>query len=153
MTAPNGLSDFVHHLETYLPLFRQLSEFRMLYISRSDSHFARATRNLRLWSSGFPLNRTSPRSCCATSACAKLWDEKRYAAVTDAELIFRNQARSRFKGAIFDAPVSRLAAWGWLAQRPSGSGWTGMIASTRSPSEPRSAVLCRFREMELMGVK
>ena len=44
----NGFSDFVHHLGTYLPLFRQLSEFRMLYISRSDSYFARATRNLRL---------------------------------------------------------------------------------------------------------
>ena len=38
-----GFSGFVHHLETYLPLFRQLSEFRMLYVSRTDAHFARAT--------------------------------------------------------------------------------------------------------------
>ncbi len=32
----------------------------------------------------------------------KAWDEKKYAAVSDGDLIFRNQARSRFSGARFE---------------------------------------------------
>ena len=38
-----ALTDFVRHLESYLPLFRQLSEFRLVYVSRTDSHFGKAT--------------------------------------------------------------------------------------------------------------
>ena len=37
-----SLTDFVRHLESYLPLFRQLSEFRLVYVSRTDSHFEKA---------------------------------------------------------------------------------------------------------------
>ena len=37
-----AFTDFVRHLETYLPLFRQLSEFRLVYASRTDSHFEKA---------------------------------------------------------------------------------------------------------------
>ena len=40
--AEASLTDFVHHLEAYLPLFRQLSEFRFLYLARTDSHFEKA---------------------------------------------------------------------------------------------------------------
>src|SRR5277367_2578454 len=36
------LTEFVRHLEAYLPLFRQLSEFRFLYLARLDSHFEKA---------------------------------------------------------------------------------------------------------------
>ena len=42
MRAEANLTEFVHHLETYLPLFRQLSEFRFLYLARVDSHFEKA---------------------------------------------------------------------------------------------------------------
>jgi hypothetical protein len=98
----NGFSDFVHHLETYLPLFRQLSEFRMLYLSRSDSYFARATQ---IFDSivRIPLESDISEDLLRYFRVRKLWNQKRYAEVTDAELIFRNQARSRFKGQIFDA--------------------------------------------------
>lgn len=37
-----NLTEFVHHLEAYLPLFRQLSAFRFLYLARVDSHFDKA---------------------------------------------------------------------------------------------------------------
>ena len=37
-----SMTEFVHHLEDYLPLFRQLSEFRFLYLARTDSHFQEA---------------------------------------------------------------------------------------------------------------
>ena len=37
-----SLTEFVHHLQAYLPLFRQLSEFRFIYLARLNSHFAKA---------------------------------------------------------------------------------------------------------------
>src|SRR5260370_33459368 len=37
-----SLTEFVHHLEVYLPLFRQVFEFRFLYLARIDSHFEKA---------------------------------------------------------------------------------------------------------------
>ena len=37
------LLDFSHHLEGYLPLFRQLCEFGFLYASRTDACFPKAT--------------------------------------------------------------------------------------------------------------
>ena len=97
----NGFSGFLHHLQTYLPLFRQLSEFRMLYLSRGDSDFARATE---IFDSvvRIPLESDIAEDLLRYFRVRKLWNEKRYAEVTDAELIFRNQARSRFKGEVFD---------------------------------------------------
>ena len=37
-----SLTEFVHHLQAYLPLFRQLSEFQFIYLARVDSHFGKA---------------------------------------------------------------------------------------------------------------
>jgi len=37
-----SLTEFVHHLEVYLLLFRQLSEFRFLYLARADVHLEKA---------------------------------------------------------------------------------------------------------------
>ena len=42
MGSEASITEFVHHLEAYLPLFRQLSEFRFLYVARADSHFEKA---------------------------------------------------------------------------------------------------------------
>jgi hypothetical protein len=36
-------TDFIRHLRRYLPLFRQLSEFRLAYASRADWQFEKAT--------------------------------------------------------------------------------------------------------------
>ncbi|MGC1186373.1 MAG: hypothetical protein WA871_03175 [Candidatus Acidiferrales bacterium] len=36
-------AEFVHHLGDYMPLFKQLSEFRFLYVSREDSRFGKAS--------------------------------------------------------------------------------------------------------------
>src|SRR5258708_12542463 len=41
------LLDFTHHLEAYLPLFRQLSEFGFIYASRPEPYFERATEAFR----------------------------------------------------------------------------------------------------------
>src|SRR5216683_5328172 len=37
-----NLSAFVHHLQDYLPLFRELREFRFVYLARWDAHFGKA---------------------------------------------------------------------------------------------------------------
>ena len=97
-----GFSDFVRHLETYLPLFRQLCEFGMLYVSRTEVHFARATQ---IFDSlvKIPLESDIAEDLLRYFRVRKLWDEKRYAAVSEAELIFRNEARNRFQGGRFEA--------------------------------------------------
>ena len=88
------------------------------YISPTAIPTSRGPAKSSARSSRIPLNRTSPRSCCAFSACANCGTKKHRCAVTDAELIFRNQARSRFKGKM--SILYAAGAWGWSAQRPSG---------------------------------
>src|SRR5258708_34432192 len=39
-----AFTDFVRHLESYLPLFRQLPEFRLVYASRTAFHFPKAQK-------------------------------------------------------------------------------------------------------------
>jgi hypothetical protein len=99
--GPVTFAEFIHHLENYLPLFRQLSEFRMLYVSRTDAHFARATE---IFDSlvKIPLESDIAEDLLRYFRVRKMWDEKQYTLVTDAELIFRNEARSRFQGATFE---------------------------------------------------
>jgi hypothetical protein len=96
-----AFTDFVRHLESYLPLFRQLSEFRLVYASRTDSHFGKAAE---IFSSRvkIPLESDIADDLLHYFRVRKAWDEKQYAAVTDADLIFRNQARARFTGERFE---------------------------------------------------
>jgi hypothetical protein len=99
--GPVGFAHFVQHLEDYLPLFRQLSEFRMLYVSRTDAHFARATE---IFDSlvKIPLESDIAEDVLRYFRVRRMWEEKRYTAVSDAELIFRNEARRRFHGETFE---------------------------------------------------
>jgi hypothetical protein len=101
-----GFSNFVQHLQTYLPLFRQLSDFRMLYVSRTDTPFERASE---IFDSlvRIPLESDIAEDVLRYFSIRKAWDEKRYETVSDAELIFRNQARGRFKGEIFEGLYRR----------------------------------------------
>jgi hypothetical protein len=96
-----ALTDFVRHLESYLPLFRQISEFRLVYASRTDSYFEKATE---IFASlvKIPLESDISGDLLHYFRVRKAWDEKQYAAVTDAELIFRNHARTRFTGERFE---------------------------------------------------
>src|SRR3989442_1022135 len=96
-----SLTEFVHHLEVYLPLFRQLSEFRFLYLARVDSHFEKAKE---LFNSvvAIPLGSDASAELCRYFQIRKAWDLRRYASVTDGDLIFRNQAKARFSGEQFE---------------------------------------------------
>jgi hypothetical protein len=96
-----GFADFAHHLENYLPLFRQLSGFGVVYVSRTDVHFARA-REIFDSLVKIPLESDIAEDLLRYFRVRKLWDEKRYREVSDAELIFRNEARSRFQGGTYE---------------------------------------------------
>jgi hypothetical protein len=96
-----AFTDFVRHLDNYLPLFRQLSEFRLVYVSRTDSHFGKAAE---IFDSlvKIPLQSDIAGDLLHYFRVRKAWDEKQYGAVTDADLIFRNHARARFTGERFE---------------------------------------------------
>jgi hypothetical protein len=113
-----GLTDFIRHLKTYLPLFRQLSECGLIYVSRSDLHFRKAAE---IFDSlvKIPLESDIAGDLLRYFQVRKAWDEKRYADLLDSDLIFRNQAGTRFSGERFEGlyhgwrngRVSESAIW------------------------------------------
>jgi hypothetical protein len=94
-------AEFVHHLQDYAPLFKQLSEFRFLYVSRAAFEFEKASEIFHSLVK-IPLESDIGSELVRYFRVRKAWDEKQYAAVTEADLIFRNQARSRFSGDRFE---------------------------------------------------
>ena len=96
-----SLTEFVRHLEVYLPLFRQLSEFRFLYLARLDSHFEKAKE---LFDSlvAIPLGSDVSADLLRYFQIRKAWDLARYTSLTETDLIFRNQAKARFGGQRFE---------------------------------------------------
>jgi hypothetical protein len=94
-------TDFIRQLESYLPLFRQLAEFRLVYISRTDSHFGKATE---IFDSlvKIPLESDIAGDLLRYFQVRKAWDDKQYGELIDADLVFRNNARMRFGGERFE---------------------------------------------------
>ena len=95
------LTEFVRHLETYLPLFRQLSAFRFLYLTRVDSHFEKAKELFHSLVT-IPLGSDVSADLLRYFQIRKTWDLSRYTSLTEADLIFRNQAKTRFVGQRFE---------------------------------------------------
>jgi hypothetical protein len=96
-----SLTEFVHHLQAYLPLFRQLSEFRFIYLAQVDSHFEKA-KELFDSTVTIPLGSDASAELCRYFQIRKAWDLRQYRAVTEGDLIFRNQAKTRFVGERFE---------------------------------------------------
>lgn len=94
-------SELIHHLEDYVPLFRKLSEFNFLYLSRVDFHFEKAKE---LFNSivATPLGSDVSTDLVRYFQVRKAWDLGHYTALTEPDLIFRNEARSRFVGQRFE---------------------------------------------------
>lgn len=95
------LTGFVRHLEAYLPLFRQLSEFRFLYLARLDSHFERA-RELFESLVAIPLGSDASADLLRYFQIRRAWDLGRYSSLSEVDLIFRNQVKARFSGQRFE---------------------------------------------------
>jgi hypothetical protein len=106
-----AFADFVRLLENYLPLFRQLPEFAVIYVSRDDAHFRKARQVFDSLVKA-PLGSDIAGDLVRYFRVRKAWDEKQYGAVSDADLIFRNLARVRFAGERFEGLYQ-----GWKNQR------------------------------------
>jgi hypothetical protein len=96
-----GMAEFVHHLKAYLPLFRQLSEFRFLYLARADSHF-QAAKELFDSLVTIPLQSDASADIVRYFQIRKAWDLKQYSTLSEADVIFRNNAKARFPGNRFE---------------------------------------------------
>jgi len=96
-----SLTEFVHHLEFYLPLFRQLPEFRVLYLAKVHSHFEKA-KELFNALVAVPLGSDASAELLRYFQIRKAWDLGRYGSLSEADLIFQNQAKTRFTGQHFE---------------------------------------------------
>ena len=96
-----SLSAFVHHLQAYSPLFRELREFRFLYLSRIDAHFAKA-RELFHALVTVPLESNPADDLLRYFAIRKAWDLHQYGLLSEADLVFRNVSKERFAGERFE---------------------------------------------------
>jgi hypothetical protein len=88
-------------LHAYLPLFRELREFRFLYLARWDAHFGK-TRELFHSLVTIPLESHPADDLLRYFAIRKAWDMREYASLSEADLIFRNLAKERFSGQRFE---------------------------------------------------
>jgi hypothetical protein len=96
-----SLTAFVHHLQAYATLFRELREFRFLYLSRIAAHFAKA-RELFHALVTVPLQSNPAGDLLRYFAIRKAWDLHEYGSVSAADLEFRNQSKERFAGERFE---------------------------------------------------
>jgi hypothetical protein len=99
--AEANLTEFVRHLAAYLSLFRELSEFRFLYLARTDSHFDKAREHFDSLVT-IPLGSNTSDDLLRYFSVRRAWDERQYSALSEADLIFRNQARQRFGAPRFE---------------------------------------------------
>jgi len=96
-----SMAEFIHHLKAYLPLFQQLSEFRFLYLARADSHF-QAAKELFDSLVTIPLQSNASADIVRYFQIRKAWDLKQYGTLSEADLVFRNNAKTRFPGNRFE---------------------------------------------------
>jgi hypothetical protein len=135
-----SFTEFVHHLKVYLPLFRQLSEFRFIYLARLGSHFAKA-KELFDSTAAIPLGSDPSAELCRYFQIRKAWDLRQYCSVTDGDLIFRNQAKTRFVGERFEHLYR-----GWKAGRVTDADIRQEFGGTSRPviAHFRTEILRRF---------
>lgn len=96
-----SIKGFATHLNAYEELFRQLNEFRFLYLSNSSANFARAQGcfSERVVS---VLSNDISGEILRYFRLRKAWDLKKYALFSNAEIESLNEAAKRFYGERFE---------------------------------------------------
>jgi hypothetical protein len=100
-TEERNLVSFAHHLKTYSALFRELCEFRFLFVAQNEAHFLKA-RELFRTLIAVPLESNPADDLLRYFAIRKAWELEQYGALSEPDLLFRNAARERFAGERFD---------------------------------------------------
>jgi hypothetical protein len=96
------IKPFATHLDAYDPLFCQLSEFRLLYISSSTANFKKAHACFSR------RNRSMPQEILDYFRLRKAWDLKKYALFSNDQIEKLNAGARQFQGEHFEALYS---AW------------------------------------------
>ena len=97
----SSLREFVRHLEAYLPLFWHLAEFRFRYLARFESDFQRAQERFNSIVA-LPLGSDPAGDLIRYFKICQAWDLGRYSCLTEADVVYRSQARARFAGQRFE---------------------------------------------------
>ena len=95
------LTGFVTHLVQYQPLFRELAEFRFVYVSGTRAHFEKATE---LFNSAvkIPLETDVAPDLIRYFRARSIWNSSEFRTVSKTDLLFFNEAKRRFAGDPFE---------------------------------------------------
>jgi hypothetical protein len=100
-------SGFARHLAAYLPLFRELTSFRLLFISPKASHFAPAEERFRAAIKEL-LESDVSGEVLRYFEIRRKWEDGEYIIPVTRDLEFLNEAKLRFYGERFERLYS---AW------------------------------------------
>jgi len=100
-------SGFAKHLAGYLPLFRELTSFRLLFISPKASHFAPAEERFRA-AVKEPLESDVSAEVLRYFEIRRKWEDGEYVIPVTGDLEFLNEAKRSFQGERFEGLYS---AW------------------------------------------
>jgi len=95
-------SNFVSHLAAYQGLFRQLNNFRFLYIAAKQAYFQKAEDRFRAMVKR-PLESDVSSEILRYFQIRKKWDNHEYVIPVTADLEFLTEARRHFHGGRFEA--------------------------------------------------
>jgi hypothetical protein len=113
-----SVAGFANHLNAYTPLFRQVPEFRFLYIASSTEPFARAEQCFRSLVRA-PRQQAVPEELERYFQLREAWDGKQYAQLSSDDIEWLDQANERLGGACVDA---------LYAVRAGGGEWRTLLA-------------------------
>lgn len=92
-----GIDPYVAHLRRYRPLFRQLRSLQFFYVATNRGRHQEARELFSMLILG-----QGTADLIRLFEVETRWDNKQYHNVSDADLIFRNEARKRFDGQFFE---------------------------------------------------
>jgi len=95
------LTGFVTHLGQYQPLFRELADFRFVYVSGTRAHFEKA-KELFHSAVKIPLESDIATDLIRYFRARSIWNSSEFRTVSKTDLLFFNEAKRRFVGDRFE---------------------------------------------------
>jgi hypothetical protein len=118
-----AVAGFVTHLGQYQTLFRELADFRFLYVSSTPAHFEKVTE---LFNSTIkiPLESDIAADLIWYFRARSIWNSSEFRTVSKTDLLFFNEAKRRFVGDRFETlfrnwKAGRITEAGLRAEFPS----------------------------------
>jgi hypothetical protein len=89
------LTGFVTHLGQYQPLFRELADFRFIYVSSTGAHFEKATELFNA-AVKIPLESDIAGDLIRYFRARSIWNSSEFRTLGKTDLLFFNEAKHRF---------------------------------------------------------